>query len=297
MPLSRRRLLCTALTLPAWPGLALAAPGLDARRAVALDWAGAEALLALGVAPIGVADAATYRSWFPEPPLPLKAQDIGPRWEPNRELLHRLAPTLLLTTSSQSPDLQSYGRLAPLFAMDIYQAGGAPYASAENALRRLAARLDKSAQAEAALREAQARIAAARATLPARPSRPVYIVILNEDGRHATFFGQHSLAQDVLDQLGLQNAWAGQASARWGYAAHGIETFARNADAWILCIRQGQGTQRALDRLRDSSLWNGLAAVRARRVRVIDPVFPFAGVPSAARLAGLIAAAVQKPPA
>lgn len=292
---SRRRFLATALTLPVWQRVALAAPAADDRRIVALDWAGAEALLALGLTPTGVADAPTYRSWFPDPPLPPSVQDVGPRWEPNRELLRRLAPTLLLTTSTQSPDLQAYGRLAPLFPMDIYQADGAPYASAAQALRRLAAELDRASQAEAALHQAQARIAAARATLPGRAARPAYVVILNEDGRHATFFGQHSLAQDVLDQLGLTNAWAGQASARWGYAAHGIETFARNADAWIVCIRQGQGTQRALNRLRDSSLWNGLAAVRAQRVRVIDPVFPFAGVPGAARLAGLIAAALQEP--
>src|SRR5690606_41021463 len=100
------------------------------RRIAALEWASAETLIALAIAPVGVADIEGYRRWVVEPGLPAGTVDLGLRTEPNLELLRWLSPDLLTTVpgyASGSPWLE---RIAPILPFEIYTERGTPYESA-----------------------------------------------------------------------------------------------------------------------------------------------------------------------
>ncbi|WP_236743945.1 ABC transporter substrate-binding protein [Marinobacter similis] len=69
------------------------------QRIVALNWAATEALLLLGVTPIGVADKTGYATWVREPVLPDHVPNIGTRVAPSLEAIAELEPDLIVTSS------------------------------------------------------------------------------------------------------------------------------------------------------------------------------------------------------
>lgn len=269
--------------------LVLAVPARAADRAVALDWALAETLLGLGVTPLGVAEPAGYRRWTSEPALPPEVVDVGLRIEPNLELLQTLHPDLILI----SPGFQSgvnqpfLERIAPTLLMAIYTADGKPYDRARTETMALATRLGRMAEGQALLDRTEAAIAAAHARLAACAAsvRPLYLVAF-ADARHVRVFGQGGMYQEVLDRLGLRNAWTG-ASTAWGFVTVGLDELAGRTDARLLyfepVVKDAEKT------LAESPLWRSLDFVRQDRVHALPSVWAFGGLPSAARFATLLA--------
>ena len=95
--ISRRRLLTAmALSPLLWNMRNAHAAAIDPTRIVALEWLPVELLLALGVAPYGVADVQSYNLWVNEPALPASVIDVGLRTEPNLELLTQMKPSWLV---------------------------------------------------------------------------------------------------------------------------------------------------------------------------------------------------------
>lgn len=269
--------------------LMLALPVRAADRTVALDWALAETLLGLGVTPLGVAEPGGYRRWTSDPALPPGVVDIGLRIEPNLELLQTLRPDLILI----SPGFQSgvnrpfLERIAPTLLIAIYTADGKPYDRARTETMALAVRLGRVREGQALLDRTEAAIIAARARLAAcaATARPLYLVAF-ADARHVRVFGQGGMYQEILDRLGLRNAWTG-ASTAWGFVTVGIEELAGRADAQLLyfepVVKDAQQT------LAESPLWHSLDFVRQNRAHPLPPVWAFGGLPSAARFATLLA--------
>lgn len=272
-------LLLLIVAPPAWAG----------DRVVALDWALAETLLGLGVTPLGVAEPAGYRRWTSDPALPSAVIDVGLRIEPNLELLQTLKPDLILI----SPGFQSgvnrpfLERIAPTMLIAIYTADGKPYDRARRETMTLAARLGREAEGQALLARTEATIAAARERLAACAAtvRPLYLVAF-VDARHVRVFGQGGMYQEILDRLGLRNAWVG-ASTAWGFVTVGIEELAGRTDAQLLYFEPlAKDTGRTLA---ESPLWANLDFVRQDRVHTLPSVWAFGGLPSAARFATLLA--------
>ncbi len=269
--------------------LCLMAPAQAADRVVALDWALAETLLGLGITPLGVAEPDGYRRWTSEPALPATVTDVGLRIEPNLELLQALAPDLILI----SPGFQSgvnrpfLERIAPVRLIAIYTADGQPYDRARSETAVLAAALGREAAGRALVDRTAAAIATAAGRLAAcaATARPLYLVAFVDD-RHVRVFGRGGMYQDILDRLGLRNAWSGPATA-WGFATVGIEELAGVADAALLYFEPASGG--VAPRLADSPLWRGLDFVRGNRVQALPAVWAFGGLPSAARFATLLA--------
>ena len=69
------RNLAAALLLIVTPGL----PAQAAERIAAIDWAQAETLLALGLAPLAIAEPDGYRDWVGQPELCLLYTSPSPR--------------------------------------------------------------------------------------------------------------------------------------------------------------------------------------------------------------------------
>ncbi|MFX5001637.1 hypothetical protein ABTC06_19560, partial [Acinetobacter baumannii] len=79
----------------------------------------------------------------------------------------------------------------------------------------LATRLGRETEGRSLLARTESAISAARDRLAACAAavRPHYLVAF-VDARHVRVFGQGGMYQEILDRLGLRNAWAG-ASTAW----------------------------------------------------------------------------------
>lgn len=267
-------------------GLPLRAEPLQ--RVVAINWAAAETLLTLGVEPLAISDVGYYRRRMPAPPLPQTVRDIGPYWEPNLELLHQLNPQLILSDALPNSVLRALSGIAPTEVVNIFPTSQGVWNSASAFMRQLAERLHLSEQAAVYLQTAEQRLDALRARLALRPQPPLYIAVLNQDGRHATVYGQHSMAQDVLQRLGLRNAWSGPSNAM-GFSLTGIERLSEQPDAHLLYIEIPTTSARLQSLRQPNALWDNLPAVRRNQVHALGKFYPYGGVASYLSLAERIA--------
>jgi len=277
MSLSRR----AVLTLPfLMPGpVRVAGP-----RAVSLDQAVTETMLALGVAPVATTAPALYRRIVMRPVLPPDVVDLGALTEPNLEVMARLRPDLILGVPDGVAEWDRLGGIAPLHPLAIYDGTPGPLRRARAVTIALGALLGREAPAAALLAEAEARIEAAARAVTAFAGQPVLVGGLAGDGRHLWVFGPNSLVDEVLRRLGLVNAWTGETNG-WGLLPVGIERLAGRAVTRMIHFDQGGSTRLALQRLSGSAFWNALPFVRAGHVAAIPRRFPSGGPFAAMRLA------------
>jgi ferric hydroxamate transport system substrate-binding protein len=299
--MQRRPFLTAALLAPLLAALPPTAhAGLPARepRVVVLDWGLVETLLALGVTPAGVAEIGAYNDTVVTPRVPAQVPDVGLRLAPSLELLQQLAPDLILINSSQESQRAMLERIAPVRAFAVYTDAGAPYRHSEDITRQLAALCNRVSAGQAlidatarAIAQDGARIAAHRGTLPPRDAaRPLYLIRFF-DGRHIGIYGARSLFQDVMDALGIANAWHGPTDY-WGIGVAGIEQLAAARDADVLFFDPlPAGVARTLA---DNRLWHALPAVSAGRVASLPPFWGFGMLPSAARFSRLLTASLTR---
>ncbi|POR46290.1 iron complex transport system substrate-binding protein [Paraburkholderia eburnea] len=288
----RRDFLRGAASAPlAWAGIPMRAHARAAApRLVVLDWGLAETLLAIGVTPVGAAEVADYNASVVHPLAPPAVADVGLRLAPSLELIQALAPDLILINSSQESQRDMLERIAPVRAFAVYTDAGAPYQHSVDVTRALA-RLCGCAQAAETLIAAVARtLAGSRERLAAHPdarAQPLYVTRFF-DARHVGVYGARSLFQDVMDALGVRNAWRGNTDY-WGIGVAGLEALAA-PDARMLYFEPlPPGVARTLA---DNRLWHALPAVAARRVAPLPPFWGFGMLPSAARFADVLTTAL-----
>lgn len=275
-----RRTVLGALAAAALPSPLLAREA-RASRAACLEWTSAEMLLSLGVAPVAVADTAGYRDWAVAPALAPGTIDLGSRGEPSLERIAALAPDLIVTAEGYGLDEARLARFAPLFVLDLYTGSGTPVADAERELRRLAARVGQRGRAERFAAAFHAEIAALRSRLAGQALPKVAVISLFDD-RHVRIYGRGGLFQDVMDRLGVGNAWTGATSA-WGFSTVGLADLVTLDDCLVLSLQPVPVNVE--NRIRQSTLWASLPNVREGRVIDVPAVWPFGGLAAAARFA------------
>ncbi|WP_075182147.1 Fe(3+)-hydroxamate ABC transporter substrate-binding protein FhuD [Pantoea sp. 1.19] len=288
--LSRRRLLTAMALSPlllSAPLRAAAPP--DPTRVVALEWLPAELLLALGVTPMGVADIPTWRQWVQEPALPATVMDVGLRTEPNMELLTQMHPSLLLYSRGYGPSPQALARIAPGMAFDFNDGSGQPLAVARRSLLALGERLGMADRAEAHLADVDRTLAATRQRLARFADRPLLLMTLM-DTRHALVLGENSLFAQVLQALGLQNAWRGDTNF-WGSAQVGIEQLAGVRTARAICFDHDNAA--VLQQLAQSPLWQSLPFIRQRQFVSAPGVWLYGATLSALRFCRVLEHALE----
>lgn len=283
--LTRRAFLAAASAGATMPGVASWGADRSASRIAALDWAGSEALLTLGVTPLAVADSGAYRRQFAHAPLPEQVPDLGGRWQPNLELLAQLSPDLIIVTSEHNPDEALQRRIAPLLAMSLHDNNLPPLVAAEGALRRVAGAAGRQEAAEVRIADAAASFDRAAENLAALAAPPLVVAVLEPDGRHVTVHAGNGLIGASLARIGLRNGWERPTASIWGFARVGVAELGQAAHAHIVFIDQGARTARALRQLEASTLWRNLPQVASRRVSSIPDLFPFGGLPTAVRFA------------
>ncbi|MCX8957778.1 Fe(3+)-hydroxamate ABC transporter substrate-binding protein FhuD [Erwinia psidii] len=275
----RRLLMALALSplLPALPGRA--ASSVDIQRIIALEWLPVELLLALGVTPMGAAEMYQYKRWVGEPALPPSTVDVGLRTEPNLELLIQMKPSLILYSSGYGPSAAKIGQIAPGMGFPFSDASGKPLTIARRSLMQLAERLDRVVQAQQHLVAFDAFISAAKTRITARAQRPLLLMSIL-DPRHALVFGKGSLFLEVMEHLGIENAWQGETNF-WGSAIVGLERLATMREVDAVCFDHGDDALVA--QVTATPLWKAMPFVRENRLHRVPQVWFYGATLSAMR--------------
>jgi iron complex transport system substrate-binding protein len=234
-------------------------------RIAAGDRGGIEALLALGVTPVGSMSSDGYEQMGGTPAMPGGIVNIGDPVEPNLEVLTELKPDLIVTGVLDGASCERLARVAPVFSMKIFNGEAGVYERAESEFLRLADHIGLAPAGRAYVDAVNAKIQAIKASVAGQKLRPVYLTVLDAGGRNITLYGKHSIMFDVMTRIGIELAWDGPVDY-FGGRTVGLEYLARAPDAAILYAKQGVGSDIALRRLNDSPLWSRLPMVRAGRV-------------------------------
>lgn len=257
-------------------------------RVATLDYALAQTLIVLGCPPMAISDARDWGKWVAEPPLAPGTVDLGASLDPNMELLAALRPDLILTTDYVGLAEQRLSRIAEVKRITVYSEGGSPLPKAMAAVREVGALTDRAAPAEQYLADTERFFDACAERARRFRGRPVAVLSFI-DPRHVRVTGRPGLYQDVLDRIGLRNAWEKPANF-WGFSTVGLEQLVALGDAFAVADYMPDDVAATLP---DSPLWRELPFVRSGTVPVLPPVLVFGGVPSARRFAALLLDALE----
>lgn len=253
-------------------------------RVAALDWALAETMFALGHNPIAIVDAASWNKFVVEPPLPPGIADLGLSTEINFELLASLQPDLILTSPFVQELQLALQRIGETLSLSVFEPASVPFAQQQTITRTLGERLGRVEASENFLAGAEQMFDSYRVRINALHPPPVLLVNFM-DGRHVRVYGGAGLYQNVLDRIGVTNAWTGQTNY-WGYSTVGIEKLATAQNLRLVAFEPiPPDTYPTLQR---SPLWSQLPFVKAGQVSVLPTVLMFGAIPSALRLARLL---------
>ncbi|MBW9463941.1 Fe(3+)-hydroxamate ABC transporter substrate-binding protein FhuD [Kluyvera sp. EC_51] len=282
--INRRRFLAAmALSPLLWQMQKAQAAPVNAERIVALEWLPVELMLALGVTPYGVADIPNYRMWVNEPVLPDSVIDVGLRTEPNLELLTQMKPSMLVWSAGYGPSPKILARIAPGRSF-AFSDGKQPLEQARRSLLEMAELLNKHDVAHRHLAEFDAYIDSLKPRFASRGERPLLIMSLL-DPRHMLVFGPNCLFQEILDRLGVKNAWQGETNF-WGSTVVGIDRLAAYKDVDVLCFDHGNAAD--MRQLAATPLWQAMPFVRANRVQNVPAVWFYGATLSAMNFARIL---------
>lgn len=285
---ARRNLVGAMLWSALLPGRLGASP--VAQRVAVLDWAIAETLFALGERPIALVAASDWNRFVVEPRLPAGTVDIGIQQEVNFELLAALHPDLILTSPFSQEQEPALARIGPVHRFTVFEATSTPLERPRTLTRELGALVGASKRAEALIARTDAQLADCRARLM-RLRLPAILLVSFLDARHVRVYGGVGLYQNVLDTLGLRNAWTRPTNA-WGFATTGIEGLATGKDVRLVVFQPIPAD--ALQTLARSPLWRELPFVKAGHVSMLPPVLMFGALPAALRFARLLTAELER---
>ena len=274
------------LALVLLPLSAYAAP-----RIATSDWTIAETLTAMGHPPVGVGDKRAYQIWVGHPSLPERSADAGLRFQPNLERLRQLRPELFIQSSWFTHLKPQFERIAPVRELNFVPSKGMDYAHTVQATRQLGQLVGDSAAAEQLIQSTAQALQQHRQTLVPYAQRPLAIIQFI-DPRHVRIYGNTSLFQVVLQQLGLRNAWTG-ASNEWGFSTIAVSELAKLPANSLLVIVQPHPRQ-VRPALEKSAVWQRLPYAQSANRRVLPPSWSYGALPSMEHFARMLATYVPR---
>ncbi|MEM4988215.1 iron-siderophore ABC transporter substrate-binding protein [Collimonas sp. H4R21] len=263
------------------------------RRIVVLEYMFAEDLAALGVTPVGMADAANYAGWFDYDKERLAAvPDVGTRQEPSFEAIAALKPDLILGVGLRHASIfAALNRIAPTvlfqYSPDLEKNGTSltQLDWARKIFRTiacLAGREDEAGAVEARLDAGLARDAQRIAQAGRSGEQVAWLQELGLPDRYWAFTG-NSMAGGVARALGVELGYA--APTREGTTYVTSEDLLKKPGMAVLFV-SSTGPEVALKQKLDSPIWPFVPARRAGRVALVERnLWVFGGPMSALRLA------------
>jgi len=235
----------------------------EVERVVTLEWSYTEAVLALGVQPVGMADIEGYHGWVDIPvEIDESVVDVGTRQEPNLEQIIELDPDLIIAPAFRV--VESYDQLnaiAPTLAFDAYPTDTTHYDGMINTFNTIATLLDREAEAEAVLADLQATYdATAQAIAESDIALDNFILAqsyISGDAPVFRLFTDNAMAAEILRQLGLENAWT-DAPQQYGFTTVDFEGFSEIEDTLFFYIAQDEANEQIVN----ASVWSALPFVQ-----------------------------------
>lgn len=270
-----------------------------ARRVVSLDWAYTENLRALGVTPVGHAEVTEYRDWVTAKGAALPAKgvtEVGSRTEPSVEQIRALRPDVIVTEDFRDQSAMGALRdIAPVLAFDFTKKP--QLATMRKNFTELAKAVGKSGRARQVLdrMDAKLRDVAGRVEHAGKTGTGYAIAQGFTDAGAPTLrlFTSTALAGQVLDRIGLRNAWAGEPDA-WGMTTVGVEALTKlpPAASFFYVAQRDDNVFRGP--LAENPVWRDLGFVQRDRVYPLDPgTWLFGGPLSTMQIAEEAAAALR----
>jgi iron complex transport system substrate-binding protein len=249
-----KRMLLAALTAAL---LVPATADAAAKRVVAIEWDTVENLHMLGMAPVGAADMKGYDTWVAAP-RPKGMKDVGSRQSPSLERIAALKPDLILTSKIRHEKIADrLMAIAPTVYGErtgvVWKQNFALYARA----------LGRETQADATVKEYEARVKALNARLPT--PRPT-ISVVRVTATNLRYYQRANYSGTILNDLGFPRPPA-QNVDDFALLNQSLETLGPMGDADVIVVCPTEGEQMALLReMRNSGLWQSLNAVKQGRV-------------------------------
>jgi len=268
------------------------AAGRGPKRLAAIDWAMLETAIAIGEMPVAACELIGYWAQAVTPVIPPEVIDLGLRGAPNYELLQLTRPDLILSSPFYEQHKARLEGIAPVLSLPFYIPGEHPLPRALAALDALAEVIGNPGAASEAAANAQRQFDAWAARVAPFSDRPIGLVDIG-DARHLRAFGFDSMFGDVLQRLGLTNAWRGRTEFSFR-APIPLERLAELPDARLVIV--GDIAVEARRSLARSILWQALPQVAQGRLYQIESVAPYAGLPAALRFAELLTNALETGP-
>ncbi len=290
--LNRRRFLTMGtmgLTASLFPSLTVAQDSKGENkphRIVCLDYGSATTLIELGLPPVGVIAAQRWDFWVREPKLPNSVADIGQDLVINLEAVSRLKPDLIIMTPYTTSHKSVLEKIAPIEIIPLFDGQSQPLSASREITRKLGVLLGMEAEAADYLKSFETKLAAAR-DLVAKRNYPSLTLLNFMDARHARVYGVNSLYQNVMDEVGLINAWTDETNY-WGFQTIGLERLASEASEDTELVVFEPLMDDIKPTLERSPLWKHLPSVQNDRFALLPPVMMFGMLPSAERFLSLI---------
>ncbi|GGQ01178.1 ABC transporter substrate-binding protein [Streptomyces roseolilacinus] len=267
-----------------------------AKKVVALEWTYAEDLLALGVSPAGVADVKGYGQWVTGGPrFGADVKDVGTRQAPSLETIKALKPDLIVTSKVRSEaNYEQLNKIAPTLMFDPYSTDG-EYEEMRATLKTIGTAVGKPEAADAALKDLDAKIDAAKRKLAAGKRNGAEVTVARgytTDGAAVVeVLTDSTIPGGLLPRLGLRNAWKGKADA-YGMSKVDIEGL-KPVEKSSLVYVAAKDDDVFTTSLPKNALWQNLDFAKGKRVHALDPGTWFFGGPfSTAQVADEIASAL-----
>lgn len=272
-----------------------------AKKVVGTEWNVVEHLVALGVAPVGIADVKGYKSWDKAAPLKNEPKDIGTRGEPSMDTVASLAPDLIVATSDlPKAALTQLRKIAPV--LDLKSADAAdPIGQMTRDLDLIARATGTTEQAGKLKKGFEAKLAAGRQELEKAGRKGTAFAFADGyvDGSQVTIrpYTGGSLVGAVNEKLGLKNPWTMKGDPAYGLGTTDVEGLTKLGDVQFAYIGSDDDktSNPFTGALADNAVWKSLPFVKAGKVhRLPDGVWMFGGTASMESYVDSVVAALKK---
>ncbi|WP_433269178.1 ABC transporter substrate-binding protein [Actinosynnema sp. CS-041913] len=268
-----------------------------AQRVVTLEWAETETLAALGVMPVGVADAAGYKTWDSVAPLDDSVKDVGKRNEPSVDAIVALSPDVIIMASGRDTTLVS--QLEKYVPVVVTQASDATrnLDRLREDTKLIAKAVGKSAEGDKLLSDMDAKLAEGRKAVDAKGAAGTPFLMVDGWLEGSTVnirpFGKGSLVSDIAEQVGLKNAWTGQVDPLWGLGQTDVEGLTTLTDPKTVLFYSASEDDVFTTGLAQNPVWQRLPFVTSKKITKLAPgTWTFGGPRTVGHVADQLAKAV-----
>ncbi|GAB3616081.1 siderophore ABC transporter substrate-binding protein CdtB [Okibacterium endophyticum] len=269
-----------------------------AERVAGTEWNVVENLVSLGVMPVGVSDIEGYETWVTSEPLDDDVTDIGTRGEPSIDTLAALDLDLVLVTDSLVDGaIEQIEQTTPVIVV--------PGGDATDNIGQMFENLDLIAQVTGAeeraaelrtafddkVDEGAAAVEAAGATGTEVAFSDAW---LDAGSVSVRPYAEGSLVSDVLQQMGLENAWSMEGDEVYGLAQTDVEGLTALGDVSFWYMANDSEADPYAE-LADNPIWTSLPFVESGKVhRFPDSIWMFGGPTSMMQIVDAAVDALQQ---